>query len=65
MFKNSENAPDTKVSKWATENWPYLQNNGELKYGADFARKSYERSLRFVIQFDRLCWANSDSGAWI
>ena len=38
-----------------TQSWPYLQNNGELKYGAGFARKSYDRSLRFVIQFDRLC----------
>ena len=65
MFKNSENAPDTEVSKWATQNWPYLQNNGELEYGAGFARESYDGSFRFVLQLDRLSWANSDSGAWM
>ena len=65
MFKNSENAPDTKVSKWPTQNRPYLQNNSELEHGGGFAGESYDRSLRSAIQFDHLCRTKSDCRAWV
>ena len=33
MFKNSENTPDTKISKWAAQNWLYISTM-PMKRGA-------------------------------
>ena len=49
--KNSTMSPTHTFHRPATI---YLQNNGELEYGAGFARESYDRSFRFVFQLDHL-----------
>ena len=65
MLKNSENAPDTKISKWAAQNWLYLHNDNESEHRTDFTEKRDDRSLRFDNQLDLPCYADSDWGAWM
>lgn len=53
MFKNSENAPDTKNSKCVQQTGPYLRNDDDLEHETCTAKKSKDRSLKWAAHPER------------